>query len=198
MLEPSRRLNVGCGLFPLPYWTNLDADPTIPADVHADASDYLATLAEDSLDDIYAGHFLEHLGYDEARAFLSECYRVLAPGGRLAVVVPDTREILTRWLAGSIDAVEYPDDVWWSLNDLDSVCHLFLYSDVQPSPHKWAWERNTLARAMTQAGFSQLQELDRYRDPRLGGGAWYQCGVQGVKARFIEARVMDDAMDPRR
>ncbi len=180
------RLNVGCGEWPLEYWVNLDSNPNVRADIHADATEYLLSVEEGTFAEIYAGHFVEHLTYSESQAFLAAAYRALQPGGKLGVVVPDTREILKRWLADTIDAVEYPLGQWHAMNDLDEVCHLFLYSDVQDSPHRWAWELKTLGRAMAAAGFAGLREIDRYRDPRLGNGNWYQCGADGFKQKEAE------------
>lgn len=177
------RLNVGCGEWPLAYYTNLDSDPDAPAQIHQDALEHLAECDPGDYDEIYAGHFLEHLDYDGARAFLAECHRVLSPGGKLGIVVPDTLEVCKRYAAGTIDAIEYPEGTWWPIADLNSVCTVFFYSTVQETPHRWCWELRTLARAMQEAGFERLHEIDRYRDPRLGCGAWYQCGIQGYKPK---------------
>lgn len=181
-----RRLNVGCGRYPMRFWLNLDSDPAMPAEIHADALEHLRGCEEGRYDSIYAGHFLEHLGYDDAKAFLFEAYRALASGGSLAIVVPDTREVMRQWLQGTPLRVEWPMGTWRDIADLNEVCHLFLYSDVQETPHRWAWEEATLARAMSEAGFVNLRSIDRYDDPRIPVGAWYQCGVEGYKPK--EAR----------
>lgn len=175
------RWNIGCGAWPMAYWTNVDADPNIEADVHATVPPIPAET--DSLEQVWACHFLEHLGQGEAYVFLREAYRCLVPGGRLGIVVPDTREIVKRYLAGAIDQVEWPYRQWHSVKDLDDVCALFLYSTVQESPHKWSYDIDTLARAMTRAGFVGLREIDRYRDPRIAQGAWYQTGLDGFKPK---------------
>jgi hypothetical protein len=39
---------------------------------------------------------------------------------------------------------------------------------------------------MAAAGFAGLREIDRYRDPRLGNGNWYQCGADGFKQKEAE------------
>lgn len=174
-----RRLNVGCGEYAFAGWTNLDSSPDLYAEVHAEVPPL--PYEDETLDHIYAGHFLEHLDYSDATLFLSECYRCLTPGGRLGVVVPDTREIMQRWLGNAIDRVEGPPNAWHPVNDLDSVCRLFLYSDIQESGHLWSWELATLGRAMAAAGFVDLAEIDRYDDPRIMFGAWYQCGIDGWK-----------------
>lgn len=174
-----RRLNVGCGDWPLLYWTNLDADPNAIADIYQRVPPL--PFADGALDEIFAGHVVEHMTQDDAKAFLLECFRCLVPGGRLGVVVPDTREIMSRWLRGDIDQIEYPSDVWHAVNDLDAVCALFLYSTVQGSRHQWSYDATTLQRALEQAGFVVQREIDRYRDPRLGTGQWFQCGWDAVK-----------------
>ena len=176
----SRRLNVGCGEWPLHYFVNLDADTSLLADLHVTVPPL--PFDDGALDDIYAGHFLEHLAPAEAREFLAEAYRCLVPGGRLGIVVPDTREIMRRWLDGAMDHVEYPANRWHPVADLDAVCGLFLYSStVQASRHQWSYDRYTLARLLTTAGFEVVQEIDRYTDPRIASGAWYQCGLDARK-----------------
>jgi SAM-dependent methyltransferase len=174
------KLNIGSGPCPKDGWTNVDADPTVSADVHADALAYLASLPADSVQEVYAGHFLEHLEKPAADRFLAECYRVLAPGGVCAIVVPDTREILKRYIAQAIDEIPF-DGRLWRLNDLDDVCGWFLYGSVNPSRHLWSYDEFTLRRAMRAAGFEDLKRLDRYRDARLAGPAWFQAGYEGRK-----------------
>jgi len=179
VVDPSRRLNVGCGQWPLHYWTNLDESESAYADIYQ----HVPPLpnADESLDEIYAGHFLEHLSPDDARAFLAECLRCLVPGGRLGIVVPDTREILTRWLRGDHTQVEYPAGTFRDISDLETVCALFLYSTAQESCHQWSYDLGTLGRLVESAGFAVQREIDRYRDPRLGTGQWYQCGLDCIK-----------------
>ena len=178
-----RRLNVGCGDWPMMYWVNLDALETVPADIHMDAIAYLQTCEAGRYDEIYAGHFLEHLRPDAAAVFLAECFRALTPGGKLGVVVPDTYEICKRYVNKEIDAVEYPAGQWRDMSDLNTLCSLFLYSTAQESPHQWSYDIRTLAREMKAAGFVDLKEIDRYRDPRLGQPAFYQTGIDGWKPR---------------
>jgi len=181
----NRRLNVGCGEWPMLWWTNLDS-ADVPADIHADAIAHLQSCQPGRYDEIYAGHFLEHLAREAGAVFLAECFKVLSPGGKLGIVVPDTFEICERYVHHRIDAVEFPQGRWWDVRDLDAVCGLFLYSTIQDSPHCWSYDIHTLARAMQQAGFVGLREIDRYRDPRLGSPAWYQCGLDGFKPKEVQ------------
>ncbi len=174
-----RRLNVGCGEYPLFYWTNLEANPALPADVHATVPPL--PFADASLDEIYAGHFLEHLSPEDAAAFLAECYRVLTPGGKLGVVVPDTRAVLTHYLAQDDTAIEVPRGQWHNLNDLNAVCKVFLYSTVQDSHHLWSYDMDTLRQVIEAAGFRCTDAINPWTDPRITCGHGLQCGWDAVK-----------------
>lgn len=173
------RLNIGCGQHPLLFWTNLDAASDALADVRATVPPI--PFDDASMTDIYLGHVLEHFDEHEGEALLRECYRVLKPGGRLGVVVPDARAIMGRWLSGVQEAVEYPMGTFRNVADLNEICRLFVFSTVQESHHKWMYDEFTLRRAVRLVGFKITGSIDRWRDPRLGSGAWYQCGLDAVK-----------------
>lgn len=178
-----RKLNVGSGDYPLPGWANLDANPERNAEIVADATEHLRGCEAGRYDEIYAGHVIEHMAQEDALAFIRECYRVLPPGGKLGIVVPDTREIFRRYVTGAIDSLEQPQGRWWKIADLDTLNAWFIYSTIQDSHHQWMWDKDTLTRAMTDAGFIGLREIDRYRDGRLGSGRWYQTGLDGWKPK---------------
>ena len=176
---PPLRINIGCGAYKLPGFVNLDQDP-------ACAPDLVATVPplpfpDGAAAEVWLCHVLEHYDYAGGQALLADCARVLAPGGQLGVVVPDTRAILQHWLAADGARAEFPEGHWWMLDDLDDVCGLFLYSTCQPSRHQWSYDAGTLRRALTRAGFRVTGEIDRYADPRLGTGQWFQCGWAAVK-----------------
>ena len=176
------RLNIGCGAYPLPQskgWVNIDNIPYAGVDMVADVPPL--PFESESVEEVWACHFLEHLSRGDADDFLMECLRVLVPGGQLGLVVPDTRAIMQAWLDGERKPVEFPAGRYWDTTDLDEVCGIFLYSTAQPSHHFWSYDLGTLTRAVERAGFRVLREIDRYHDPRLGSGQWYQCGVQAMK-----------------
>ena len=55
----------------------------------------------------YSSHTLEHFDKADGRSFLSECHRVLRPGGIIRIVVPDLHVIVVDYLEGRLRA----DDV---------------------------------------------------------------------------------------
>lgn len=90
-------VNIGCGKRFHSAWKNLDVRP---ADASVERWNVLNGLpfASDSVDAVYHSHVLEHLGRDDAKALLHECFRVLKPGGILRVVVPDLEGIARAYL----------------------------------------------------------------------------------------------------
>lgn len=173
------KLNIGCGNHPLLGWVNLDGSPSAICDVVATVPPL--PYGDASVDEVYCGHVLEHFDETGGDALLAEVRRVLVPGGKLGVVVPDARAIMGRWLSGVHEAVEYPSEVYRDTADLDEVCRLFVFSTVQESRHQWLFDEVTLRRKLRRAGFKIVGSIDRMRDPRLGSAAWYQCGVDAVK-----------------
>lgn len=86
----ARFLNVGCGPKGIKSddWYNIDAFPYDSVDFVCNASRTLP-FPTGRFEGIYTEHFLEHLTPPEAKNFLSECLRVLSPGGILRLSVPD-------------------------------------------------------------------------------------------------------------
>lgn len=83
-METKVKLNLGCWVFKREGWVNIDIDPQF-ADVVADCNNL--PYADNSVDEIYAGHILEHCP-DTYKA-LAEWKRVLKPGGKIGVCIPD-------------------------------------------------------------------------------------------------------------
>ena len=180
------KVNIGCGGWPLPGFVNVDNLSTTAADVLADASQFLP-FVDSSIEEVYAGHFLEHLTLTDADWFLKECQRVLKPGGVLAVVVPDMRAVLERYVNGKEQLVEFiPSSVsgrvWVNTTDLDDVCAGFIYSTLQESQHRHCYDSVTLRRKLERSGFTVEKEINRWFDPHIPVGAWYQCGWYARKA----------------
>jgi predicted SAM-dependent methyltransferase len=80
------KLHLGCWHRRLDGYVNIDIKHE-NADVHADIQ-YLP-YENNTIDEIYASHVLEHFGRHEFLAVLKEWNRVLKPGGSVYIAVPD-------------------------------------------------------------------------------------------------------------
>lgn len=79
-------------------WTILDVENRPEVDIICDAS-LLDTISDETVSEIYASHVVEHFHYgldNHLIKTLTEWYRVLEPGGRLLVSVPDLKTLC--WL----------------------------------------------------------------------------------------------------
>jgi predicted SAM-dependent methyltransferase len=92
--EEPFRLHIG-GVEPRPPWRIFNIQPGPGVDFVGDCTD-LSQFADESVDEIYASHVLEHLDHKrEIPKALKELHRILKPTGVLSISVPDL-EILCR------------------------------------------------------------------------------------------------------
>jgi predicted SAM-dependent methyltransferase len=82
------KLYLGSRDYAPPGYLTVDIDPTHGPDIVADVTD-LGRIAEGAVEEICASHILEHLAWPTSFKALAEWARVLAPGGRLRLAVPD-------------------------------------------------------------------------------------------------------------
>jgi len=67
---------------------------------------YPLLYADASADELRASHCLEHYPFRQVRAVVMEWARVLKPGGKLRIAVPDLAEISRRYLEGEAQPTE--------------------------------------------------------------------------------------------
>ena len=80
------KLNIGAGDCTIPGFESID----IKNGVNAEKLPY----ADGSVDEVYASHILEHFPYFKTGNVLREWVRVLKPGGRISIAVPDIDELM--------------------------------------------------------------------------------------------------------
>jgi len=158
------RLDVGCGSNVREGWVNVDLSSR-KADCRLDLREDLP-FDDASVAVVYSEHFFEHLDYpDDALRFLRECLRVLEPGGTFSVGVPDTEGPLRSYAQGDGAYAKRAREKWkhpaWCETPLDHVNYHFR----QDGEHRWAYDFESLAHALSTAGFHAIRRRDA--DPAL-------------------------------
>jgi predicted SAM-dependent methyltransferase len=137
-----------------PEWKILDIESRPEVDYVCDASD-LSLFANASVDAIYASHILEHFHYglnDELVKTLREWYRVLQPGGKLMVSVPDLEVLCKLFLYPAIDS----DTRFYVMRIM------FGGQNNQYDVHKVGFDFNILTSYLTQVGFRDCQRVEEF------------------------------------
>lgn len=99
------KLHIGCGKKFLPGYKHMDVMDSKHIDYVCDARE-LTMIPDDSVDEIYACHILEHVGRADVVSVLQEWYRAVQPGGIIRIAVPDFEAVVQEYINNS-DLMRY-------------------------------------------------------------------------------------------
>jgi ubiquinone/menaquinone biosynthesis C-methylase UbiE len=126
-----------------------------------------------SISAVYASHVLEHLYLVDAQRLLSECKRVLKPGGVIRLVVPDLHAMAVNYLdkknghrpspIENASAADHLNERLAFRNPAPPQGNLFfkfyaLWKDFHS--HKWMYDGESLSRYLGLAGFQEVSEKE--------------------------------------
>lgn len=191
------KVNIGCGLSGIPGWQNLDNSPTIwlsripllhrllktppwPRDVRRYDVRKGLPYRESTVRYIYSSHAFEHFTRAESLAIAKDCFRALAPGGILRIVVPDLGLIVREYLADNS-----PQAAQTFLSRL-SLNHS-LQDFVHPgSNHSQMFDAKALVHLLREAGFPQVA-VSSYRQSAIPEIDQLDLEVRRNESLYIEA-----------
>ncbi len=184
------KLQIGAGLNVKSDWLNGDIDPVGPGVVYLDASKRFP-LPDNSFHYAFSEHMIEHVPYQAGRNMLAECYRVLAPGGRIRICTPDLANFLKLFRS---DRSQVENDyLAWATREFcplaDAVDPVFVLNNyVRDWGHQFIYDQATLARALGHAGFSAVttHRLGESGDAALRG---LEC-IDRMPAGFLALESM--------
>jgi len=141
------KINMGCG------WRDFGSDWD-----HVDGGDYphldshsiLELPYEDNtVDLIYASHVLEYFDRKEGTTVLNEWHRVLKPGGRLRVAVPDFQSMVELYLNKGMLLEEFLGPLY---GKMEMGCKNIY--------HKTTYDFNSLQSQLKLIGFKEIKKYD--------------------------------------
>jgi hypothetical protein len=183
-MKKSEYVHYGCGPYCAPRgWNNFDASPTLrlqslpaigrliaprmhvtfaPGIQRGDIRDGLPGIGPDSCIGVYCSHVLEHLSYKDCLLALTNTYRILKPGGRFRLVVPDL-----EWAAREyVRAVDRNDPSanrqFLKATRLGQIARprglkSRVIAAFGNSEHLFMWDVISLTQALKIAGFTQVR-----------------------------------------
>jgi len=137
-----------------PEWKILDIELRPEVDYVGDASD-LSQFSDNSIEMIYGSHVLEHFYYnieDELIKTLQEWHRVLIPGGKLLVSVPDLKTLCWLYLNPNLLPMER--------HHLMRI--MFGGQMNQYDVHKVGFDADILALYLQEVGFSDYDVVSEF------------------------------------
>ena len=157
VLEPDRpRLNIGGGRTPIPGYLTVDR-------VFGDEA-YPLEFGDDTLDEIYASHVLEHFGWSEYEDVLRDWIRAIRPGGTLRISVPDIDRAMA--MAGQ--------------PGMPPVGAVLMGGQTDPNDfHKSAWNTPDLTALLKRLGLVNVREFEPFANDC---SRWpFSANVEGTK-----------------
>ena len=127
------------------------------ADIKADVCDL--PFKSNSITDIWASHILEHLKPLQVQPALKEWKRVLVPGGRCQIALPDLDDACRAWLERRPGAQSM----------------IYGGYDGEGQFHYLGWGALELRDELRAAGFhiTSVQSFRETADHNLGGSYWH-------------------------
>lgn len=158
--EPTRpggiRLNLGAGVSRLDGFT--------PIDRKNGSEVYPLPQLDNSVEEIRASHILEHFSFADAPKVLSEWIRVLKPGGKIRLAVPDFTKCVEAGKAGDM---KWPYYLFGGQQDSDDF-------------HKSCWTEDGLRELMESCG---LAEIRPWQSPNTDCAALpISLNLEGIKS----------------
>ena len=164
-IAPTRRglrLHIGSGPTRVPGWINIDLHP---AELALDLR-WGLPFADGSVDLVYSAHCLEHQYLADGLHTLREIHRVLEPGGRVRLVVPDMEAYARAYVEDDADFFTARREVWrWVPEGLTPLMTVLGNGGAGArgadagERHKYGYDFVTLATMLRRAGFWQVERV---------------------------------------
>ena len=147
-------------------------------------------FSDNTFSAIYGSHVLEHLYRNQALALISECKRVLRPGGILRLVVPDLHAMVAEYLnsknnGSSKSAADNLNERLAFRSPAPPVGNVLsrfyaVWKDFHS--HKWMYDSDSLAHYLTVAGFREVSRKE-----------FLSSDISGIEEVEQPNRVLDGA-----
>lgn len=146
------RLNLGAGDWRPEGWVTVDL---ANADINHDLSVYPWPFPDKSAEAILASHVLEHFSRADGMWFLAECWRILRPGARLQLAVPDLDLFVACHLSG-----DFAPLAGYQWRSLDTLMGGDASEPREEQRHRSMWCEASLSWCLMRTGFRYVRRTE--------------------------------------
>jgi len=180
------KLHIGCGSTVVEGWENIDKSPGVElakipglrpllarlrilTQEQADATFPSGIVRADvrrglkyptaSVGYIYSSHLIEHMSRSQGLELLTECARVLVPGGVIRIATPDLADVIQSYGgtgAGMTAADTFMQGLGTFVEASGSRAQR-LARRLATAPHQWLYDAESLTRLLLEAGFEDVR-----------------------------------------
>jgi predicted SAM-dependent methyltransferase len=164
-----KKLHLGCGRNLLEGWLNTDINPVNGSSYRLDST-HPFPLPDDAFHFVFSEHMIEHITFAQGQQMLSECFRVLRPGGVIRISTPDLSFLMDLYKEDRSDThsayIEWATKLIVPESPLASAAFV-INNFVRAWGHRFIYNEQTLRFSLEQSGFShivrrQLSESEHY------------------------------------
>lgn len=169
--EGDIRLNIGCGGRNVEGFIGVDAVPRPAAKIVAKADSI--PLEDGTVSEIMAIHLWEHFYRWECAGVLKEWKRLLKPGGKLVLELPNLIKVCENIIRNRMVGGKHPDQLgmWGAYGD-PRECDPYM-------SHRWGWSPETLTAFLKEHGFIKIVEKPTQWHP--AGRVYRDMRIEAIK-----------------
>jgi predicted SAM-dependent methyltransferase len=173
-------INLGCGPDRIPGWFGVDfLSPS--ADLQIDFRLGLP-FADGSCRFLFCEHVFEHLDRPQLRRVLNECYRIMASGGAVRIIVPSLESYARAYIDNDLNfsKIDIPQLEPPNMTEcLNTVFYL--------PTHRYIHDFSTLTADLQQAGFTDIRRSEQNNSRFAAFGIDCQLEHRRIDSLYVEA-----------
>lgn len=131
-------------------WLNLDVRSLDGIDLVIDLEKESLPYPENSVEEVNMQDFLEHLSKHRQEPFLRDLYRVMKPGAKVYIQIPDLGVAAKRYCG----CLENPSPLQHRLDGTQMASVLYGGQDYESNYHKWGYDTQSLVTILERVGFA--------------------------------------------
>ncbi|RZK39278.1 MAG: methyltransferase domain-containing protein [Pedobacter sp.] len=154
-----KKIQFGCGPNELKGWLNTDIVKCFEGAVFFDITEKFL-LPSNTVDFMTSEHLIEHIDFEQAKSFLSECLRTLKPKGVIRITTPDLKKLLNIYQTDNPSDKKYIDYICKNFitNAKFSKDVFVINNAFRNWGHQFLYDKETLISLLEEVGFDEIRQ----------------------------------------